>query len=326
MTPDIRVGKKGSGQKGFTLVELLVVIAIIGVLVALLLPAIQAARESARRSQCLSQLRQIGLAIQNYHDVKGHFPTGRNSTDQYGVSWAYYILPQLEEQAIYDAYIPTERVDSDANAPAMRAPVSVYACPSRRPATADRDFDNDGDPPLVRTAALLGDYAANAGLEEDMGMEGNDFDEGGIDLTLAGPIFSGSRIQARQVTDGLSNTLAVGERHIPPEQSDWDPQLIHLLQGDNCFLAADSLMTILRGAEDGLAEDPHDSSDDVFGSEHPGVTLFVFLDGHTDAISNSNDATAIGVNPHQVEDIDIDEQWLWLGALSTVAGGDVILD
>lgn len=316
--------KSAPNSHGFTLVELLVVIAIIGVLVALLLPAIQAAREAARRAQCMTQLREIGLAIQNYHDSKGHFPSGRNRSDQYGTSWAFSILPQLEQQAVHDAYVTTERVDSPANARAMRTPISTYACPSRRSPAADRDFDNDDDASLVQSAAVLGDYAANAGFEEDMGMEDNDFADGDLNLTLAGPIFSGSRIRARQVTDGLSNTLAIGERHIPPARSEWQPGRIHAEQGDTCFLASDSLKTILRGTEDGLAESENDRSDEVFGGLHPGVTLFVFLDGHAEAISSTSRSGAIGVNPGAVRDIRIDDEWLWLGALSTVSGAEII--
>jgi prepilin-type N-terminal cleavage/methylation domain-containing protein len=309
---------------GFTLVELLVVIAIIGILVALLLPAIQAARESARRTECTNHLRQIGLAVQTYHDAKGSFPNGRNSPNEIGVSWAYFILPQIEEQSIFDVYVASKPVFDDANKLAMRTPISVYACPSRRAAAADRDFDNDDEPPVVRAAAVLGDYAANAGLEEDIGMEGNDFANGVLDLTLAGPIFSGSKIRARQVTDGLSKTLAVGERHIPPEQPDWPADRIHLVQGDTCFLSSDNLAAILRGAEDGLARDPSDPADDVFGGPHSGVTLFVFLDGHTDALRNDSSAKAFGVNPRKVEDINVDDEWLWLAALSTVAGEETV--
>jgi Tfp pilus assembly protein PilE len=311
----------------------LVVIAIIGILIALLLPAVQAARESARRSQCMTQLREIGLAIQNHHDAKGHFPTGRNATGPMGVSWAYFILPHLEEQAIYDAYVETAPVYDPVNAAAMRTPIAVYACPSRRTAAADRDFDNDDavPPPELRSVAVLGDYAANAGLEEDIGMEDNDFFKGKIDLTIAGPIFSNSQIKVRQITDGLSKTLAVGERHVPPpdvvlSDGDRDPALLHFYQGDNCFLAADSIMTILRGTEDGLADGPDDRSDDVFGGTHPGVTLFVFLDGHADALSSSNRQTAIGVNPLNAPDVDMDEDWLWLGAMSTIAGGETITE
>lgn len=316
----------GAPRPAFTLVELLVVIAIIGVLVALLLPAVQAARESARRSQCTTQLREIGLAVQNYHDRQGHFPTGRDGVDQFALSWAFHVLPHLEESAIHDALVPTERVDAEANAAAMRSPISVYACPSRRPPASDRDFDNNDAPPLVRDAATLGDYAANAGLEENIGMENNDFANGQIDLTLAGPMFSGSKIRAAQVTDGLSKTLAVGERHLPPIDPDWEEDRIHFIQGDTCFLAGDRIESILRGTEDGLADGPNDDDNEVFGGEHPGVTLFVFLDGHAEALSASSSATAIGVNPNNVGDIRMEEEWLWLAALSSVAGEEVITE
>ena len=313
-----------ASRHGFTLVELLVVIAIIGVLVALLLPAVQAARESARRAQCLNQLKQVGLAIQNFEQSKKVLPTGRNGRDQFSVSWAYFLLPYVEQQNIFDAYDPNSRVDSPANARAMRAPIQVYTCPSRRSPAADRDFDNDDDTPLVLGAATAGDYAANAGLEENTGMEDSDFIQGAIDLTIAGPMFSGSKILLRQVTDGLSQTIAVGERHIPPVDPDWGGDKIHFRQGDNCFLAGDSIKTILRGTEDGLASGWQDDDDDKFGSAHPQVTLFVFLDGHTEAISNDRSSNAIGVNPTGADDINIDPQWLWLGALSTVAGAEII--
>ena len=297
-----------SFRRAFTLVELLVVIAIIGILVALLLPAIQAARESARRSQCSNNLKQMGLAIQNYHDVKGHFPTGRNGTKQMSVSWAYFLLPQLEENAIYDAYDKTVRVDHANNVQTMRTPIDVYVCPTRRHAAADRNFDNDDQPPLVLAAASLGDYAANAGLEEDTGMEDEDFIDRArtiLDLTKAGPIFSGSDFNARRVPDGLSNTLAVGEKHIRPVEADWDEEMVHFEQGDTAFLSGDCVHTILRGAEDGLADGPDDDDEDKFGGPHPGVTQFVYLDGHVEAISN-----------------DIDDEALM--GLSTVGGEEIV--
>ena len=106
-----------SGRNGFTLVELLVVIAIIGILVALLLPAIQAAREAARRSQCLNNLKQIGVAYQNYHDTHHNFPfcgdncitpadpttnTSAGAGNIHCFSWPFHILPFIEQQALYD--------------------------------------------------------------------------------------------------------------------------------------------------------------------------------------------------------------------------------
>jgi type II secretory pathway pseudopilin PulG len=291
-------------------VELLVVIAIIGILVALLLPAIQSAREAARRAQCTNQLKQFGIALQTFHDAKKQFPTGRNRRDQMAVSWAYYILPQIEEQAIYDALDETLRVDDDLNARAMRTPIEIYACPSRRPAAADRNFDDNDAPPAEakRGIASLGDYAANAGLEFDTGQEQEDFvAPGEIDIAKAGPIFLGSKIPARRVIDGLSKTLAVGERHVPPVNSLWPEETIHYEQGDTAFLAGDHPETIFGESENGLAESVDDESNQKFGGPHTGVTLFVYLDGHVSGTRNS---------------IEVET----LEALSTIGGEEVIID
>src|SRR5882672_9904187 len=99
----------GSTRSAFTLVELLVVIAIIGILVALLLPAVQAAREAARRIGCTNNLKNLGLAALNHHDVQKHFPVsngavygGESPIPQIGVGWIFNMLPQLEESALYD--------------------------------------------------------------------------------------------------------------------------------------------------------------------------------------------------------------------------------
>jgi prepilin-type N-terminal cleavage/methylation domain-containing protein len=188
-----------SERLAFTLVELLVVIAIIGILISLLLPAIQAAREAARRAQCQNNLKQQGLAVQNYHSSQKVLPMGRNRTDQYALSWAYYVLPYLEEKSIYSKYVSTARDDDVANAATMRTPINVYACPTRRAAAADRNFDNNDAAPMVVHAGTLGDYAANAGITYDTGMVNtptttSDGAFGNHNATKAGPIFSGSRI------------------------------------------------------------------------------------------------------------------------------------
>ncbi len=88
-------------KKGFTLVELLVVITIIGILMALLLPAVQAAREAARRSQCQNNLKQIGLAMQSFHTAVGNFPPGEVGSGTNNVGWATYLLAQLDQVALY---------------------------------------------------------------------------------------------------------------------------------------------------------------------------------------------------------------------------------
>jgi type II secretory pathway pseudopilin PulG len=278
-----------------------VVIAIIGVLVALLLPAIQAAREAARRSECMNHLKQIGLAVQSYHDAKKQFPPGRNRPNSFGVSWAFYLLPYLEEKAISDSYVTTARVDNAANSRAMRTPVQVYACPSRRTAAADRNFDNDDNPPLVLAAATLGDYAANAGHDLDTGMQAGNIVAKNVDLAVAGPIFSGSRVNARSVTDGLSATLVVGEKHLPPLRTGWIEPWIHYQQRDTAFLASDTRQTILGGTKRGLAQGPDDATpvppadgfEERFGGPHPGLTLFVYLDGHADGASNNTEISTL---------------------------------
>lgn len=305
-------------RAGFTLVELLVVIAIIGVLVALLLPAIQAARESARRTECQNHLKQIGLAIQNYHDTQKTFPMGRNRTDQFGVSWAFRLLPEIEEQPVYASFDKTKPVFDNANSVAMRTPIAVYACPSRRGPAADRNFDNNNAPPTVLGAAALGDYASNAGIELRTGMlpgVAEFLSPDAIDTSVAGPIFTGSQVSARRVTDGLSKTLAIGERHIPPADPNAPSELQELGQGDTAFLAGDTPQTILRGTRYGLASGPDDNSlstednqqhsSEKFGGPHPGIVMFNYLDGHVASLSTS---------------IDIDA----LKGLSTIAGGETI--
>ena len=136
-------------RSGFTLVELLVVIAIIGILVALLLPAVQAAREAARRMQCANNVKQIGLAFQLYHDSFKQFPwAGRNfpnsccnSSIRDYWTWAYYILPYMEQQNL---------MDQTSNAVVYATPVPTLYCPTRRA------------PNLYNNTSRL-DYAGNSG-------------------------------------------------------------------------------------------------------------------------------------------------------------------
>ncbi|WP_422925246.1 DUF1559 domain-containing protein [Singulisphaera sp. PoT] len=131
-------------RPGFTLIELLVVVAIIGLLVALLLPAVQAAREAARRSTCVNNLRQIALAVQSYHDTNlvfppqiGYYPAW-NTQQDHRVSWMVQILPQLEQPKLFNAYNfwnsigPMHGVPwcSDSNATVLMTPVNAYLCPS----------------------------------------------------------------------------------------------------------------------------------------------------------------------------------------------------
>ena len=145
-------GKMSASRKAFTLVELLVVIAIIGILIALLLPAVQAARESARRAQCLNHLKQIGLALHNYHTSLGCLPPGiiaDNFTNTYdiwreassgghGTSWMLQILPYLEQAVVYDRWDFTLNVLG--NAAVAKTDIATFYCPSRRDGVRPEDI------------------------------------------------------------------------------------------------------------------------------------------------------------------------------------------
>ena len=298
-------------RRGFTLVELLVVIAIIGVLVGLLLPAVQAARESARRNACTNNLKQVGLAVANHEGVKKVFPKGRDTRSPGGspegdpprlreaYSWAFRVLPFMEQQSIFDAYVPSAPVYDPANARAMRTPVAGYYCPSRRAPAADRNFDNNnGSPPSGGIGvAAGGDYAANAGAyytyASTDSCDPNIASDPRNGPLYAGPIHTFSRIRAAQVTDGLSKTFGIGERHIPPVQSSWAADMAHYNQGDTAFFAADTPNTQFRDTLRGIASAPDDTSSRKFGSRHPGVTNFAFLDGHVEAIANETDSDVL---------------------------------
>ena len=271
---------------GFTLVELLVVIAIIGVLIGLLLPAVQSAREAGRRMACSNNLKQVGLAVAVSDDVTKAFPTGRPTRDPFDVSWSFRILPFMEEQAIFDARNPDHTIPcyDASNATAFQTPVAAFFCPSRRAPAADRNFDNNNQAPVTNGIGVAagGDFAANAGTYFNY----NPGSDGSIDPKQAGPIHTFSKVRGAQVTDGLSKTFAIGERHIPPPDASTAANMVHFQQGDTAFFPSDTPHVVFRDTARGLADGPSDTSNRKFGSRHPGITQFVFLDGHVEAIAN----------------------------------------
>jgi len=297
-------------RTGFTLVELLVVIAIIGILVAFLLPAVQAAREASRRSQCQNNLKQIGLAVQNHHDAKRVFPMGRNAIDQKAVSLAFFLLPYIEETTLYNSWDRNAKSFDPTNEATMRTPIEAYACPSRRRAAADRNFDNNNAAPPANGigVATLADYAANAGIRLMTGMT-SDENSGGVfgnySRGVAGPIFSGSHISARQVEDGLSKTIAIGERHLPPVPDGTPEDMKDYAIGDTAAIPGDTPHTTFRCANDGLATGLTDTDREKFGSSHSsGIVECVYCDGHVS-----------GLHP----DMEVDV----LKAMCTIGGGEV---
>ncbi len=187
---------------GFTLVELLVVIAIIGILVVLLLPAIQAAREAARRTQCTNNLKQIGLALQNYSDAKKTLPPGYsaesdpNSTSP-GWGWAAHLLPHLEEASISQQINLAKPLETQ---PAIQMVLSVFLCPSDQVVAAP--FDVMDEELSVICSAAPSSYAAT------VGDDASDVDA----VTGNGTFYRNSKTRFKDITDGLSKTTFVGDR------------------------------------------------------------------------------------------------------------------
>jgi prepilin-type N-terminal cleavage/methylation domain-containing protein len=219
----IRLSREGFPRDGFTLVELLVVIAIIGVLVALLLPAVQAAREAARRTQCTNNIRQLALAVHNFHDVNQVFPA---SQDQWvnskgatiGCSWHTRILPFIEQKAVYDRYnFDAAWDDAKTNAVPQTGPICTkipgFLCPSApaqniRPVNNGRgNADYAATTELTRGNIYLNAYVTSAIQVSDphfIGVLGHNKVVGGTTIDLARRRFS-------DITDGSSMTFLIAE-------------------------------------------------------------------------------------------------------------------
>jgi len=295
-----------ASHRGFTLVELLVVIAIIGVLVALLLPAVQAAREAARRMTCTNQLKQFGLAWMNHESQHKHFPTGgwnENWTgdpdrgfgkDQPG-GWDYNILPFLEQQALYDMGSGLEPLPKLATASErMQTPIGIFHCPSRRAPGLRPAFANFYNASYTRENVKI-DYASNGGTFRDFHNAPTSFFAAPtydwFDTEEPGRVYDGvsyirSEIRIAQVTDGTSNTLMVGEKYLNPDFYE-DSQGL----GDDEGAYAGQQVDSCRWT-DGREERFLPLQDRAgfvhhfaFGSAHPGGWNAAFCDGSVHSIN-----------------------------------------
>jgi len=208
-------------KRGFTLVELLVVIAIIGVLVALLLPAVQAAREAARRAQCVNNLKQLGIGMQNYHDIHRQLPMG-NVSCCWG-TWQMSILPFIEQQQLADLYqfVPKDEevllykyryeIEDDTSTPpitnlrVVTSRIGTLTCPSDEPQRDGRNI-------------TAHNYAVNYGNTNHVGVDHHSPFSPEWVPHIRGPFnghdwiaHTGAEVAFREITDGLSNTMLAAE-------------------------------------------------------------------------------------------------------------------
>jgi len=267
----------------FTLVELLVVIAIIGTLVAMLLPAVQMARESARGSQCKNNLRQIGIALHNYHDCLGRLPPGWLANEPEGIpgwGWASLLLPYVEQPSL-DATIQRHLpIANAANQPAREAVVPVFLCHSDPHPKAFMIFggaEAGDEEEAFATNVDAGTPLFRIGRSNYVGVFGiSEVEE--VPAAGEGTFFFLSRVRFAEITDGLSNTLMVGERGTKQGSSVWPG----VVQGAN------SAMVRIVGVGDHVPNDPHHHFDD-FASYHPGGVHFLYADGSVQRINNQID-------------------------------------
>ncbi len=273
-----------SHRKAFTLIELLVVIAIISVLVGMLLPAVQKAREAAARISCANNLKQIGLAMHMYHNDTGRLPPSRLGPGM--ASWAVLILPYLEQDNLFRQWnvgLPYV-LQTDL---ARQTSVKSYFCPSRRAAgeglSVWGDFADMNAPPDAQPTNIpgaLGDYAVV-------------IDRSGYDMPheacpfVTGPFEMGRGLSLNAITDGLSNTLLVGEKQVPVSRHGygvWDHSTYSgIMKGAMRPAAATAPPTT----------NPHDTSY-CFGSRHMTVVQFCFGDGSVRPIP-------VTINPYTYE-------------------------
>jgi prepilin-type N-terminal cleavage/methylation domain-containing protein/prepilin-type processing-associated H-X9-DG protein len=271
-------------RRAFTLIELLVVIAIVAVLVGLLLPAVQAAREAARRSQCVNNLKQVGIALQNYHDAHLVLPPGYvsgfdavgNDTGP-GWGWAAMLLPQFEQVPLFNACNFQQAIEAPANSTGRVANVGNFLCPSDPSATAYAAVKRN-----AATGAPIQDICQVA-PSNYVGMYGTG--EPGPDGD--GVFFRDSGIAFRDVTDGLSQTIFVGERSHRLGEATWVGSVTGALMfpTDN-----DSIGRYVTETSSGMVlghvgelAGPGDPNSDVnqFYSLHSGRGVnFLFGDGH----------------------------------------------
>lgn len=272
-------------KPGFTLVELLVVISIIGVLVSMLLPAVQSVRESARRTECLNNLKQIGISVHSYEGALMEIPPSRPA-DGF-LTWPTLLLPYMEQKNLCDNFDMMAAYE-DQDPVWIARGAAVMICPSRRSSVEVSESESNGRP-----VGVVGDYAGNAGSHKhflDLGWTLFSGDADGVfnsGLTTDNPVVNGrligqlrGRYTFSSIADGMSNTIFVGEKHLNPRRlrqpDGWADGSIY--NGDQPATFTRLGGVLLQMTSDSNATFPP-GEHPVWGSAHPGVSNFVLGDG-----------------------------------------------
>ncbi len=307
-----------STRSGFTLIELLVVIAIIAVLVSLLLPAVQNAREAARRTQCKNHLKQMSTSLHNFHDTYNHFPSngwgigwaphpGRGAGNDQPGSWMYQILPFMEQTGLYKLGA-TPRDDEtsstllNGNVKRLSTPISIFMCPTRR---GVENYRVDPTIWFVLQPRLCGpltvgarnDYSINGG--EDVAFYGGPSTVISVDngsyvfpppSAATGVSFVHSKYNLRDLVDGSSQVYLVGEKSVDPRKY-YDGSS---LGDDEGPYVSDERDTTRWTRAAGTSLRPHQDTSGVdntwgFGSAHSGTLHMSFADGRVSGINYNID-------------------------------------
>jgi prepilin-type N-terminal cleavage/methylation domain-containing protein len=294
---------RSSNRRGFTLIELLVVIAIIAILIALLLPAVQQAREAARRTQCRNNLKQIGLALHNYHDQANLLPPGwigatAGQPDVEGVNgwgWASKTLPQIDQAPLYGQLNFSLPVEHAVHANVRNRHLTAFRCPSDVGPDQWSILDEaGGNGPLAQLATS--NYIAVFGIEEIDACEGM---APPFVCAGSGSFFHNSRVRFADITDGLSNHIMIGERRTDVDLGWYSTWSGVVPGGEEAFVR-------VLGSTDHTPNHPDNHIDD-FSSRHVGGAHFTLGDGSVRFVGENID---LGLYQH----------------LATRAAGDLVND